>query len=84
MLRVRLFKGLFAFVSHYRASQMLQSPAIAEQIERLTTEAIDEHEASDYTIARALLARAVARRALGFGGPASGGRSPMRSTTPRA
>lgn len=32
MLRLRLFNGLFAFVSHYRAGQMFQSPAIAEQI----------------------------------------------------
>lgn len=43
----------------------IQSPEAAEQIERLTTEAIDEHEASDYMIARALLARAMGRRALG-------------------
>jgi tetratricopeptide (TPR) repeat protein len=41
------------------------SRELAEQIERLTTEAIDEHEASDYTIAQALLARSLARHAVG-------------------
>ena len=43
---------------------MVPSLAIAEEIERLTTEAIEERDPSDHTRSRAYLARAMALRAL--------------------